>query len=90
MFAASVNCGTSQETELGQVIYANSITLTPGTVTIAIDKDIMVIHALTVGSATGLQTGEMDRRVTAMEAHPEAPTSLHQTISQKITKGSSK
>ena len=76
----------TQETELGQVIYANSITLTPGTVTIAIDKDIMVIHALTVDSATGLQTGEMDRRVTAMEAHPEAPQPLHQTIS----KGSSK
>lgn len=80
----------TQETELGQVIYANSITLTPGTVTIAIDKDIMVIHALTRDSASGLETGEMDRRVTAMEAHPEAPQSLHQTISQKITKGSSK
>ena len=59
----------TQETELGQVIYANSITLTPGTVTIAIDRDIMSVHALTRDAAQGLQTGDMDRRVTAMEAH---------------------
>ncbi|MFQ5766006.1 MAG: Na+/H+ antiporter subunit E [Rhodospirillales bacterium] len=63
---------SSQETELGQVIYANSITLTPGTVTIGIDRDIMAVHALTRSAAEGLQTGEMDRRVTAMEAHPAA------------------
>ena len=54
----------TQETELGQVIYANSITLTPGTVTIAVDKDIMTIHALTRGAAEDLESGEMDRRVT--------------------------
>lgn len=79
----------TQETELGQVIYANSITLTPGTVTIDIDKDIMVIHALTGASAAGLQSGEMDRRVTAMEAHPAANEPHHLSISQKISKGSS-
>jgi len=79
----------TQETELGQVIYANSITLTPGTVTVAINKDIMTIHALTTDAATGLQSGEMDRRVTAMEAH-SVDTPPHQSISQKITKGLSK
>ncbi len=63
----------TQETELGQVIYANSITLTPGTVTISVDKDIMTVHALTRGAAEDLESGEMDRRVTNMEAHPEAP-----------------
>jgi multicomponent Na+:H+ antiporter subunit E len=62
----------TQETELGQVIYANSITLTPGTVTIDIDKDIMIVHALTRNAAEGLESGYMDRRVTAMEAHPSA------------------
>ncbi len=63
---------STQETELGQVVYANSITLTPGTVTVAIDKDIMTVHALTGGAAEGLQRGEMDRRVTALEAHRAA------------------
>ena len=59
----------TQETELGQVIYANSITLTPGTVTIDIDKDIMIVHALTRSAAEGLESGDMDRRVSALEAH---------------------
>ena len=62
----------TQVTELGQVIYANSITLTPGTVTISVDKDIMTIHALTQNAAKDLESGEMDRRVTDMEAHPES------------------
>jgi len=59
----------TQETELGQVIFANSITLTPGTVAIAVDLDIISVHALTREAADGLQSGDMDRRVTAMEAH---------------------
>ena len=67
-----VEVKSTQETELGQVVYANSITLTPGTVTIAIDKDIMTVHALTGGAAEDLESGKMDRRVTALEAHPVA------------------
>lgn len=60
----------SQQDELGIVIYANSITLTPGTVTIDIDDGEMVVHALTAASAADLQSGEMDRRVTALEGAP--------------------
>ncbi len=60
----------TQETELGQVVYGNSITLTPGTVTIDVNKDIMSVHTLTLGAAEGLKSGEMDRRVTNMEDHP--------------------
>ena len=61
----------TQKTELGHVIYGNSITLTPGTVTIGIDKDNLTVHALTTDAAMGLKTGEMDRRVTNVEAHPD-------------------
>ena len=57
----------SQHTDLGKTIYANSITLTPGTVTIGLDGNEMTIHALTPGAKDGLATGEMDRRVTAVE-----------------------
>ncbi len=60
----------SQHDELGIVIYANSITLTPGTVTIDIDDGELVVHALTADSAADLQGGEMDRRVTALEGAP--------------------
>ncbi len=61
------NVSASQRSELGRVIYANSITLTPGTVTIAIEDDLLTIHALTAGAAEGLGTGEMDRRVCRVE-----------------------
>jgi multicomponent Na+:H+ antiporter subunit E len=56
-----------QKDDLGRVIYANSITLTPGTVTIATEGSAFTIHALTRGAAEGLESGDMDRRVTAME-----------------------
>ena len=55
-----------QKDDLGRVIYANSITLTPGTVTIATEGSAFTVHALTRGSAEGLESGDMDRRVTAM------------------------
>ena len=57
----------SQVTELGHVLYANSITLTPGTVTLALHDGYMDIHALTAEAKEGLLSGEMDRRVHAVE-----------------------
>ena len=57
----------SQETGLGKVIYANSITLTPGTVSLSIEGDEILVHALTRGDAEILMTGEMDRRVRDLE-----------------------
>jgi len=56
-----------QKRDLGRVIYANSITLTPGTVTIDTTGDTITVHALTPEAAEGLQTGEMDRRVARLE-----------------------
>ena len=57
----------SQKTHVGQVIYANSITLTPGTVTLDVRAGRFLVHALTTESAAGLLTGEMDRRVARLE-----------------------
>ena len=56
-----------QVTEMGQVIYGNSITLTPGTITVDIDDGELLVHALTQSGADGLAEGEMDRRITALE-----------------------
>ncbi|WP_419948590.1 Na+/H+ antiporter subunit E [Candidatus Palauibacter sp.] len=56
-----------QRTDVGRAIYANSITLTPGTVTIATDGDELTIHALTRGAAEGVLSGDMDRRVVRAE-----------------------
>ncbi len=49
--------------ELQQVIYANSITLTPGTVSIDLTDNTITVHALTREGATTLEKGEMARRV---------------------------
>lgn len=57
----------NQKTDLGKVIYANSITLTPGTISIDFEDDVITVHALTNDSAADLLTGEMDRRVCNVE-----------------------
>jgi multicomponent Na+:H+ antiporter subunit E len=55
-----------QHHDLGRVVYANSVTLTPGTVSVSIQGDEIVIHALTQSAADGLVDGEMGRRVTRL------------------------
>jgi multicomponent Na+:H+ antiporter subunit E len=56
-----------QKSDLGIVIYANSITLTPGTVSIDLEGNQISVHALTEQSAADLLTGEMNRRVCRVE-----------------------
>jgi multicomponent Na+:H+ antiporter subunit E len=57
----------SQQTDTGKVIYANSITLTPGTVAIDLVNDEITVHALLLKDIESLEIGEMDRRVTMLE-----------------------
>jgi len=59
--------GVTQKSDLGRVIYANSITLTPGTVSIGVRGSYITVHAIAEEVADGLQEGEMDRRVTWLE-----------------------
>jgi len=59
---------SGQKTELGRVVYANSITMTPSTITINVSEGEIEVHALTVEAADQLQQGEMNRRVSAMES----------------------
>ena len=56
-----------ERSEVGLVTYANSITLTPGTVTVDVEGNRLQVHALTAAAAEALQTGDMDQRVAAME-----------------------
>ncbi len=62
-----VRVKASQASELGQVIYANSITLTPGTVSMQVGGGEILVHAIAREMAEDLEGGEMDRRVTAVE-----------------------
>lgn len=52
------------KSDLSQVMLANSITLTPGTITMDIDEDgTFYVHALSQPVADDLLTGEMEKRV---------------------------
>lgn len=64
-----VSVTPGEKSVVGVVTYANSITLTPGTITVAVDRhdNRFLIHALTEENAAGLATGEMDARVAAFE-----------------------
>ena len=58
----------TQKTPIGVSFYANSITLTPGTVTVAVeDGDVLVVHALQRAAARDLESGVMDAHVTSFE-----------------------
>lgn len=59
-----------QRTDLGRVVYGNSITLTPGTLTVDVHDDQLTVHALTREGAAQLETGEMDVRVARLEGQP--------------------
>jgi multicomponent Na+:H+ antiporter subunit E len=52
---------------------ANSITLTPGTVTLDVEGSDLVIHALTEGAAASLLRGELASRVDAVFAKGRTP-----------------
>jgi len=63
----TIRINASQKTDVGIVIYANSITLTPGTVSIDLEDNEIVVHALNEESEKDLLSGEMDRRVCKVE-----------------------
>jgi multicomponent Na+:H+ antiporter subunit E len=50
-----------------QVLLGNSITLTPGTLTLDVHDGLLRVHALTAEGAAALEHGEMQRRVAALE-----------------------
>lgn len=57
----------TQTTTVGLVLHAQSITLTPGTITIEAGPDEFLVHGLTRTGAEGVIDSEMDRRCTASE-----------------------
>jgi multicomponent Na+:H+ antiporter subunit E len=57
----------SQKTEIGRVIHANTITITPGTVTLDLRENDLVVHALTPEGASQDAGGAIDRRVCRLE-----------------------
>lgn len=65
---AMVRFRPRQKTAVGLAVHANSITLTPGTISIEVGADEFLVHALTREGARGVAAGDMDARVARMEA----------------------
>ncbi|MEL7232473.1 MAG: Na+/H+ antiporter subunit E [Pseudomonadota bacterium] len=59
---ALVKVKTQCESDLAKTVFANSITLTPGTVTVAVESGSMLVHALQEEAAGPGAFDEMDRR----------------------------
>ncbi|MEM7052961.1 MAG: Na+/H+ antiporter subunit E [Pseudomonadota bacterium] len=55
------------QSAVGNVTYANSVTLTPGTVTLLLERNMLQAHALLDASAESLKSGEMERWVEWLE-----------------------
>jgi multicomponent Na+:H+ antiporter subunit E len=58
---AIVRVRSTARTNLGRALFANSITLTPGTVTADVDGDQLVVHALVRERAPPHSFAQMDR-----------------------------
>lgn len=55
------------KSELGKVMLANAITLTPGTVSVKMEGDEILVHALSFEGAAEDLSGEMDQRIQKLE-----------------------
>ena len=57
----------STKSDLAQVIFANSITLTPGTVTVETEDNSLLVHVLNSDNSTESELGNMGQRVSSLE-----------------------
>ena len=57
----------SQKTSTALAVHANSITLTPGTISVDISDNEILVHALTDYSAQGIRNGDIDKQVSKLE-----------------------
>lgn len=57
----------SAQTDVCKALYANSIIMTPGTLTLEVQGDEFRVHALTPDAAEDLQSGEMNARIKRLE-----------------------
>ena len=63
-----IHVTANQKSEVGRVILANSITLTPGTVSVKLEANKILVHALSFEGGEEDLSGEMDRRVCELES----------------------
>jgi multicomponent Na+:H+ antiporter subunit E len=68
-----VVCQTRLKQPVSRVVFANSVTLTPGTLTVDLDGGSFLVHCLDRASAESLLDGELERRIARVFEHEDAP-----------------
>lgn len=58
---------TKVKTDTGKVVLANSITLTPGTITVHMKDDTFMVHCLDSSMSDGLADSEFERKILRLE-----------------------
>lgn len=58
---------TRLKTDTGKVLLANSISITPGTITVDIQEDIMLVHCLDESLDAGLEGSQMEEKIMKLE-----------------------
>jgi len=59
---------TDLKNELERVVLANSITLTPGTITVSMEDNLMCVHCLDKTLAEGLNHSDFEKKLLELEA----------------------
>ena len=67
---------TRLRTDAGKVVLANSITMTPGTITVDVQDDLFLIHCLDESFDVGTEGFEMEDRIAGIEGAPKAVKAL--------------
>ncbi len=62
-----VDFETDLTTEMGKVLLANSITLTPGTITVEVDENGYLVHCLDESLAGGMEESEFVKLIRKLE-----------------------
>ncbi|MBO4211978.1 MAG: Na+/H+ antiporter subunit E [Oscillospiraceae bacterium] len=63
-----VHCHTSLKTEFCRFLLANSITLTPGTITVSMQDDLLTVHCLSKDMLEDTENGVIVRLLQRLEA----------------------
>jgi len=61
-----ITLDATEHSDLATAVYANCITLTPGTYSLDLDSNTIEVHTLSKEFADDLQAGEMGRRISAL------------------------
>jgi multicomponent Na+:H+ antiporter subunit E len=76
---ALVRFESSLGTNLARVMLGNSITLTPGTLTVEIEERVFLVHGIVAEGATGPVIDEMQRKLAKMFGEEEPPKIAYHT-----------